>query len=74
MAEAAARRLVAGMLPPAYHRNHRSPDNEGLYKAINQAVILHGHVGWSTERPLMQMLLDVSGLQIGDSTPHRSRS
>ena len=30
---------------------------------------LHCHVGWSTEMPLMQMLLDVSGLQIGDGTP-----
>ena len=38
-------------------------------EAINEAVILHGHVGWSTEMPLMQMLLDVSGLQIGDGTP-----
>ncbi len=37
--------------------------------AINEAVILHGHVGWSTEMPLMQLLLDVSGLQIGDGTP-----
>jgi len=38
-------------------------------EAINEAVILHGHVGWSVETPLMQMLIDVSGLQIGDGTP-----
>ena len=37
--------------------------------AINDAVVLHGHTGWSNEMPLMQMLLDVSGLQIGDGTP-----
>jgi cyclohexanecarboxyl-CoA dehydrogenase len=38
-------------------------------EAINDAVVLHGHAGWSNEMPLMQMLLDVSGLQIGDGTP-----
>jgi cyclohexanecarboxyl-CoA dehydrogenase len=37
--------------------------------AINDCIILHGHVGWSTEMPLQQLLLDVSGLQIGDGTP-----
>ena len=42
-------------------------------EAINDCIVLHGHVGWSLEMPLQQMLLDVSGLQIGDGT-HRSRS
>lgn len=37
--------------------------------AINDCIVLHGHVGWSTEMPLVQMMLDVSGLQIGDGTP-----
>lgn len=38
-------------------------------QAINDCIVLHGHVGWSTELPLQQLLLDVSGLQIGDGTP-----
>jgi cyclohexanecarboxyl-CoA dehydrogenase len=38
-------------------------------QAINDCIVLHGHVGWSMEMPLQQMLLDVSGLQIGDGTP-----
>lgn len=38
-------------------------------QAINDCIVLHGHVGWSTEMPLQQLLLDVSGLQIGDGTP-----
>ena len=38
-------------------------------QAINDAVVIHGHVGWSDEMPLMQMLRDVSGLQVGDGTP-----
>lgn len=37
--------------------------------AINDCIVLHGHVGWSMEMPLVQLLLDVSGLQIGDGTP-----
>jgi len=37
--------------------------------AINECVIAHGHVGWSMEMPFMQLLADVSGLQIGDGTP-----
>jgi cyclohexanecarboxyl-CoA dehydrogenase len=37
--------------------------------AINDCIVLHGHVGWSMEMPLQQLLLDVSGLQIGDGTP-----
>lgn len=38
-------------------------------QAINDCIVLHGHVGWSAEMPLQQLLLDVSGLQIGDGTP-----
>jgi len=38
-------------------------------QAINDCIVLHGHVGWSTEMPLQQLLLDVSGVQIGDGTP-----
>ncbi|TWE23610.1 cyclohexanecarboxyl-CoA dehydrogenase [Prauserella muralis] len=38
-------------------------------QAINDCIVLHGHVGWSTEMPLQQLLADVSGLQIGDGTP-----
>lgn len=38
-------------------------------RAINDCIVLHGHVGWSNEMPLQQLLLDVSGLQIGDGTP-----
>lgn len=38
-------------------------------EAINDCIVLHGHVGWSLEMPLQQLLLDVSGLQIGDGTP-----
>jgi cyclohexanecarboxyl-CoA dehydrogenase len=39
------------------------------YQAIHECVILHGHVGWSEELPLQQMLRDVSGMEIGDGTP-----
>ena len=38
-------------------------------EAINDCIVLRGDVGWSLEMPLQQMLLDVSGLQIGDGTP-----
>ncbi len=38
-------------------------------QAINECIVAHGHVGWSEELPLHQMLVDVSGLQIGDGTP-----
>lgn len=38
-------------------------------RAINDCIVLHGHMGWSNEMPLQQLLLDVSGLQIGDGTP-----
>ncbi|PZT99620.1 MAG: acyl-CoA dehydrogenase [Gordonia sp. (in: high G+C Gram-positive bacteria)] len=37
--------------------------------AINDCIVLHGHVGWSSEMPLQQLLVDVSGMQIGDGTP-----
>lgn len=39
------------------------------FNAINDAVVIHGHVGWSDELPLQAMLRDVSGCQIGDGTP-----
>lgn len=39
------------------------------FAAINDAAVLHGHVGWSEEMPLQAMLRDVSGSQIGDGTP-----
>ena len=32
-------------------------------------MILHGHMGWSEELPLQQMMRDVSGMEIGDGTP-----
>jgi cyclohexanecarboxyl-CoA dehydrogenase len=38
-------------------------------ETINDCIVLHGHGGWSAEMPLQQLLLDVSGLQIGDGTP-----
>lgn len=38
-------------------------------EAINDCIVLHGHVGWSADMPFQQLLLDVSGLQIGDGTP-----
>ena len=38
-------------------------------RAINDCIVIHGHMGWSEEMPLMQMLADVSGMQIGDGTP-----
>lgn len=42
---------------------------QAAVRAINDCIVLHGHVGWSMEMPLQQLLLDVSGLQIGDGTP-----
>ena len=39
------------------------------FAAIQEAVVLHGHLGWSEEMPLQAMLRDVSGYQIGDGTP-----
>lgn len=39
------------------------------FAAIQEAVVLHGQVGWSDEMPLQSLLRDVSGYQIGDGTP-----
>jgi cyclohexanecarboxyl-CoA dehydrogenase len=39
------------------------------FQAIQDCVVLHGHLGWSEEMPLQAMLRDVSGYQIGDGTP-----
>jgi cyclohexanecarboxyl-CoA dehydrogenase len=38
-------------------------------QAIEECVVLHGHVGWSDEMPLQSMRRDVSSLLIGDGTP-----
>jgi cyclohexanecarboxyl-CoA dehydrogenase len=38
-------------------------------QAIHDCIVLHGHVAWSEDLPLQQMLRDVSGLEIGDGTP-----
>jgi cyclohexanecarboxyl-CoA dehydrogenase len=38
-------------------------------RAIEDCVVLHGHVGWSDEMPLQAMRRDVSALLIGDGTP-----
>ena len=38
-------------------------------EAIHDCVLLHGHVGWSEELPLQQLMRDVSGMEIGDGTP-----
>jgi len=39
------------------------------FAAIQEAVVLHGQVGWSEELALQALLRDVSGYQIGDGTP-----
>ena len=39
------------------------------FNAIQEAVVLHGQLGWSDEFPLQAMLRDISGYQIGDGTP-----
>lgn len=39
------------------------------FAAIQECVVLHGHIGWSEEMPLQALLRDVSGFQIGDGTP-----
>jgi cyclohexanecarboxyl-CoA dehydrogenase len=39
-------------------------------RAIEDCIVLHGHVGWSDEMPLQSLRRDVSGLLIGDGTPH----
>jgi cyclohexanecarboxyl-CoA dehydrogenase len=38
-------------------------------QAIEDCIVLHGHVGWSDEMPLQAMRRDVSALLIGDGTP-----
>lgn len=38
------------------------------YEVITQCLLLHGQVGYRTERPIQQRLRDVLGLQIGDGT------
>lgn len=38
-------------------------------RCVHDCIILHGHVGWSEEMPLQQLLRDVSSLEIGDGTP-----
>jgi cyclohexanecarboxyl-CoA dehydrogenase len=38
-------------------------------EAIEECVVIHGHVGWSDEMPLQAMRRDVSSLLIGDGTP-----
>lgn len=39
------------------------------FQAVQDCVVLHGHLGWSEEMPLQALLRDVSGFQIGDGTP-----
>lgn len=39
------------------------------FQAVQDCIVLHGHVGWSEEMPLQALLRDVSGFQIGDGTP-----
>lgn len=39
------------------------------FNAVQECVVLHGHVGWSEEMPLQALLRDISGFQIGDGTP-----
>lgn len=39
------------------------------FQAVQDSVVLHGHLGWSEEMPLQALLRDVSGFQIGDGTP-----
>ena len=39
-------------------------------EAIHAAMILHGWIGFSSDLPLDQRMRDVSGLEVGDGTPH----
>ena len=39
-------------------------------EAIHAAMILHGWIGYSAELPFDQRMRDVSGLEVGDGTPH----
>lgn len=43
--------------------------NEVAFKVCHEALLLHGHVGYSKEYPIEQRLRDVIGLSIGDGTP-----
>ena len=38
------------------------------FDAIHNALLVHGHYGYSRELPHQQRLRDVLGLQIGDGT------
>jgi cyclohexanecarboxyl-CoA dehydrogenase len=42
---------------------------QSAVRAINDCIVLHGHIAYSEEMPLQQMLRDVSGNQIADGTP-----
>jgi cyclohexanecarboxyl-CoA dehydrogenase len=37
-------------------------------RAIQDCIVLHGHVGYSDELPLQSMLRDASAVLIGDGT------
>lgn len=39
------------------------------FHAVQECIVLHGHLGYSEEMPLQALLRDVSGFQIGDGTP-----
>jgi cyclohexanecarboxyl-CoA dehydrogenase len=39
------------------------------FDAVQDSIVLHGHLGWSEELPLQALLRDVSAYQIGDGTP-----
>jgi cyclohexanecarboxyl-CoA dehydrogenase len=39
-------------------------------EAIHASMILHGWIGYSAEMPFDQRMRDVSGLEVGDGTPH----
>ncbi|OLT41648.1 hypothetical protein BJF85_04245 [Saccharomonospora sp. CUA-673] len=39
------------------------------FQAVQDCIVLHGHLGWSEELPLQALLRDVAGFQIGDGTP-----
>ena len=42
---------------------------QAAFQAVQDCIVLHGHLGWSEEMPLQALLRDVSGFQIGDGTP-----
>jgi cyclohexanecarboxyl-CoA dehydrogenase len=43
-------------------------------EAVHQALLFHGHMGYSEELPHAQRLRDVIGLEIGDGTAEISKS